>query len=102
MERSKSIFSRTNQAKDRNHVWLFCGRQTSQSALVFISQVTILYIAIITCFLNLSLRNGPSELWITVLSLSIGSILPSPKVKKRDVADPDGFYPAPSPAESLA
>ena len=82
-------------------MWFFCGRQTSRSALVFVSQITILYIAIITCFINLSLRNGSSELWITILSLSLGSILPSPKVKnKKDTHDGDGYFPPSSHAES--
>lgn len=99
MERSKSIFS--DHKKDRSHVWYFCGRQTSRSALVFISQITILYISIITCFINLSISNGPSELWITILSLSIGSILPSPKVKKKDQIEGDPIYSAPSATGSL-
>ncbi len=71
------------EKKDYNsHVWYFCGRQTTRSAIVFLCQILILYIAIITCFVNLSVKNGPSELWITLLSVSLGSILPSPKVKK--------------------
>ena len=49
-------------------------------ALVFLCQVIILYISIITCFVNFTVRNGPNELWFTVLSLSLGTILPSPKV----------------------
>ena len=32
------------------------------------------------------MRNGPNELWITVLSLSLGIILPSPKVRKSKIA----------------
>ena len=55
-------------------------------ALVFICQVFILYILIITCFVNLTVRNGPNELWITVLSLSLRTILPSPKVIKTKIA----------------
>ena len=51
-------------------------------ALVFLCQVIILYISIITCFVNLTVRKGPNELWITVLSLSLGTTLPSPKVRK--------------------
>ena len=31
------------------------------------------------------MRNGPNELWITVLSLSLGTILPSPKVRKSKI-----------------
>ena len=74
---------RTDSATNTdNHVWNVCGRQVSRSALVFLFQITILYISIITCFVNLTVKNGPVELWITILSLSLGSILPSPKVKK--------------------
>ena len=54
-------------------------------ALVFLCQVIILYISIITCFINLTVCNGPNELWITVLSLSLGTILPSPKVRKSKI-----------------
>ena len=34
--------------------------------------------------------NGPNELWITVLSLSLGTILPSPKVRKSKIAGGGG------------
>ena len=62
--------------------WNICGRKISRSAIVFACQMVILYISIITCFVNLTIKNGPNELWITILSLSLGSILPSPKVQK--------------------
>ena len=32
------------------------------------------------------MHDGPNELWITVLSLSVGTILPSPKVRKSKIA----------------
>ena len=32
------------------------------------------------------MRNGLNEFWITVLSLSLGTILPSPKVRKLKIA----------------
>ena len=59
-------------------------------ALVFLCQVIILYISIITCFVNLTVRNGPNELWITVLSLSLETILPSPKVRKSKITGGGG------------
>ena len=59
--------------------WTLFGNKFSRTALVFLCQVIILYISIITCFVNLTMCNGPNELWITVLSLSLGTILPSPK-----------------------
>ena len=57
--------------------WTLFGSKFSRTALVFLCQVIILYISIITCFVNLTMHNGPNELWITVLSLSLGSILPT-------------------------
>ena len=66
--------------------WTLFGSKFSTTALVFLCQVIILYISIITCFVNLTVCNGPNELWITVLSLSLGTILPSPKVRKSKIA----------------
>ncbi len=76
--------SRKDSGQQGSTIWYFGGRATSRSAAVFACQIVILYISIVTCFVNLSLKNGPSELWITLLSISLGSILPSPKVKRQD------------------
>ena len=66
--------------------WTLFGSKFSRTALVSLCQVIISYISIITCFINLTVRNGPNELWITVLSLSLGTLLPSPKVRKSKIA----------------
>ena len=71
--------------------WTFFGSKFSRTALVFLCQVIILYISIITCFVNLTMHNGPNELWITVLSLSLGTILPSPKVRKSKITGGGGL-----------
>ena len=63
--------------------WTLFGSKCSRMALVFICQVIILYISITTCFVNLTVHNGPTELWITILSL--GTILPSPEVRKTKI-----------------
>lgn len=99
MDRSKSG-SASEIKRQRSTVWYFCGRETSRSALVFICQIFILYVSIITCFINLSIRNGSSELWITILSLSLGSILPSPKVKKTQGQEENNYYDRSSSSSS--
>ena len=66
--------------------WTLFGSKFSRTALVFLCQVIISYISIITCFINLTVCNGANELWITVLSLSLGTLLPSPKVRKSKIA----------------
>lgn len=71
---------------DRNSthskLFRFFGKQVPKAETVFISQVIILYIVIITCIVNLSFKNGISELWVSLLSYSLGCLLPSPQLKK--------------------
>ena len=58
------------------------GTKIKKPKKAFIFQIIIIYIVIITCIINLSLKNGTSELWVSLLSYSLGCILPSPKIKK--------------------
>jgi len=63
------------------------GENFTKWQVVFISQVIIIYLIVITCILNLSLNNGKSDLWISLLSYSLGCMLPSPKIKKGYLAN---------------
>ena len=81
--------------------WTLFGSKFSRTALVFLYQVIILYISIITCFVNLTVHNGPNELWITVLSLSLGTILPSPKVRKSKITGDGGGSSSNSSSSSV-
>lgn len=67
----------------RSDSWKLCGYGINQSQVVYFSQIIILYIIILTCIVNLSLKNGDSNLWTALLSSSIGLILPSPKIKNK-------------------
>ena len=62
--------------------WHLLGTHVSQTEIVYFCQIIIVYVIIITSIINLSLQNGISELWISLLSSSIGYVLPSPKLKK--------------------
>ena len=62
--------------------WHLLGTRIPQSEIVYFSQMIIVYIIIIVSIVNLSLQNGTSELWISLLSSCIGYALPSPKLKK--------------------
>lgn len=66
----------------RHDSWKFCGYGLDKAQVVYFSQIIIIYIIIITCILNLSLKNGDSNLWTALLSSCIGYILPSPKLKE--------------------
>ena len=63
--------------------WTIAGKNIPSSEIVFFSQIILVYIVIITCIANLSLHNGPHDLWIALMSSSLGYILPSPAISKR-------------------
>ena len=61
--------------------WRLFGRRLPKSEVTFFAQVIIIYIIIITCVVNISLGNGDNNLWVALLSSSIGYLLPSPSLK---------------------
>jgi len=65
--------------------WEVLGHKIPKSEVVFFTQVVILYIVIITCIINLSLSHPLSELWVGLLSSSIGFLLPNPSIKQPKV-----------------
>lgn len=72
----------TSQGSNNSKIWKFFGKHVPKEQTVFITQVIILYVVILTCIINLSLKNGISELWVSLLSYSLGCLLPSPQLKK--------------------
>ena len=51
------------------------------SAMVFAVQVFVLLVLITVSIYNLSSGNGNKELWVALLSTSLGILLPSPNIK---------------------
>lgn len=50
--------------------------------LVFYAQILIIVIVVVASIVNLSLNSTQhTELWVAVLSTSLGAVLPSPKLK---------------------
>ena len=62
--------------------WHLLGARIPKVEIVYFSQMIIVYIIIITSIINLSLQNGSTELWISLLSSCIAYALPNPKLKK--------------------
>lgn len=50
-------------------------------AVVFIAQIALLFIVVITSLLNLSLEHGNMNLWTMVLTSCLGYMLPTPRLK---------------------
>jgi hypothetical protein len=56
-----------------------CSTPTSKE-LIFIFQLIIILIVVISCILNLTFTERGSDLWIVLLSSSIGYLLPAPRL----------------------
>ena len=74
--------SSSNGYIDNEFNWVIFGRRVPKSAMVFFSQIILIYIVVITCIINLSMDNGNTSLWITLLSASTGYLLPNPSLKR--------------------
>ena len=55
---------------------------------LFFAQIIVVYMIIITSLVQISLRSPDKELWLILLSSSIGYILPSPGLKFRKQTTP--------------
>ena len=76
-------FPKSNEENRSNgERWHLLGTRVPQTEIVYFCQIIIVSAIIITSIINLSLQNGSSELWISLLSSCIGYVLPSPKLKK--------------------
>jgi len=60
----------------------FCNRKFPRAEIVFLAQILLLYTVAITALVNLTLNTPHRELWIILLSSTLGYILPNPKIKK--------------------
>lgn len=59
-----------------------------KNRFAFFAQILVVYIIIITSLVQISLRSPDKELWLILLSSSIGYILPSPGLKFRKTSFP--------------
>lgn len=53
----------------------------STDHLLFVVQVLVILIVVITSVVNLTIENGNLNLWTALLSSCLGYILPNPKIK---------------------
>lgn len=81
----KSVNSHTGSPRPISSIrdWRLFGKNVPKNEVIFICQVVILYIIILTCIVNLSLGNGDSNLWTALLSSSLGIMLPAPTLSSR-------------------
>jgi len=62
-----------------------CGR-IEKTQVIYFSQMIIVFTVIVACIVNLSIIDSPSTPWATILSGTVGYILPAPKIRKNKKA----------------
>lgn len=66
--------------------WKFCGADIPKSEIVYFSQVIIIYAIIVTSLYQLAVQDNDNplkHLWTSLLSSSLGYLLPSPTIKRK-------------------
>ena len=73
-----------NNNKAQRHratrLWDVFGRRVPRSEIVFFCQTLIIYVVVVTSLVNLTLKNGPINLWTALLGSCLGYLLPHPSI----------------------
>lgn len=59
------------------------GGVISSKLYLFVGQIITLFTIVLISLINISLNTGDQKLWITLLSMSLGCILPTPKFSSK-------------------
>lgn len=68
--------------------WDFFGHKVPRGEIVYFSQILIIYAVIICSIFNLTRGDHLTNVWITLLSSSLGYLLPNPVIKAGTVPPP--------------
>ena len=72
------------ELRPRTRLWHMFGRRVPRSEIVFCCQTLLVYVVVVTSLVNITLSNGPLNLWIALLSSGLGYLLPHPSLDKTD------------------
>lgn len=90
---SESLLSNSNrpdppETQEKKHCnpvslseWSWCGARVPKNQVTFMTQVFLIYGIIAVSLSQLILQSSDRELWLVLLSTSIGYVLPSPRLK---------------------
>ena len=67
--------------------WKFCGAKFPKEDINYFCQVPMVYIVVITGIVNLCISYKNTCLWSSLVSGSIGYLLPSPSISKKKEND---------------
>ena len=71
------------QQQRGTRLWKVFGRHRPRSEIVFFCQTFLIYAVVVTSLVNLTLKNGPINLWIALLGSCLGYLLPHPSIDQR-------------------
>jgi len=79
-------FYQKRMESDNTSRWLLFGQKFPKEEIVYFSQIIILYTIIICSIINITTNcERLNPVWISLLSSSVGYLLPHPKINKNDV-----------------
>jgi hypothetical protein len=55
--------------------------------ILFVVQISIVFILVVVCLINLTLEIGNKLMWTFILSSSIGYLLPNPRLRKMSIRE---------------
>lgn len=61
--------------------WVLCDRTYPRSEIVYLSQVTIIYIVVLFALVNITLGSGDNQYWYSALSAAVAYLLPRPTLR---------------------
>lgn len=70
----------TGSSSERT-TWHFLGRNLPKQEVVYFCQVILIYIVVITCIVNLTLKRDEGKVWTALLGSCLGYLLPNPSIK---------------------
>lgn len=93
MSHQSSLETGIGDTKSEKRDFSCCGNRMPKNQFTYITQVVVIYGIIITAIIHLSLQSPNRELWLVLLSSSLGYILPSPGLKfiKTQTSLPQSF-----------
>ena len=61
----------------------FCGSKFPKEVIIYFCQVLMVYIVVITSIINLCISDTNTCLWSSLVSASVGYLLPSPSISRK-------------------
>ena len=87
MECNEERNSTTPLQKQNSTKWTVFGYKFPSSEIVFFSQMIIILIVVLASVYNLSTHDKNVSLWTTLLSGSLGYVLPNPSIHSRTIKE---------------